>query len=107
MRTVLAIHCVFAAFTTLPALAQQELQTTLSIAQSADPIVVARETQLFINSRLIAHSRHVKLHINSPVKLGVALGPERPWEDKSIGFCARVIEHNGVFKATYQTGISP
>ena len=107
MRTGLAIHCLFVACTTLPAFAQQGLQFALSNAESSNPIVVAGEKQLFIDRRFIAHSRNVKLHMNPPVKLGVVLRPERPWEDKSIGFCARVIEHNGVFKATYQTGISP
>ena len=102
MRKFLAMHCVFVACTTWPALAQQELQTALSNAPSSDPIVVAREKQLFIDRRFIAHSQNVELHMNPPVKLGVVLRPERPWEDKSIGFCASVIEHDGVFKAFYR-----
>jgi hypothetical protein len=42
------------------------------------------------------------LCMNPPVKLGVVLRPERPWEDKSIGFCASVLEDGGVFKLFYR-----
>ena len=83
--------------------AQNEAETALSTnAQSSEPIVVGGEKQLFIDGRFLAHSRNVELQMNSPVKLGVVIRPERPWEDKSIGFCASVIEHEGVFKAFYR-----
>ena len=103
MRTALAIHCVLMACVALPALAQNEAEPVLSTnAQSSEPIVVAGEKQLFIDGRFIAHSQNVELQMNSPVKLGVVIRPDRPWEDKSIGFCASVIEHEGVFKAFYR-----
>ena len=87
---------------TMPVFAQSKSDTALSEAQSPKPIVVAGEKQVFIDGRFIAHSRNVALHMNQPVKLGVVLRPECPWEDKSIGFCASVMEHEGVFKLFYR-----
>jgi hypothetical protein len=86
----------------MPVFAQSKSDTALSDAQSPKPIVVAGEKQVFIDGRFIAHSRNVALHMNQPVKQGVVLRPECPWEDKSIGFCASVMEHEGVFKLFYR-----
>ncbi|MCX7428181.1 MAG: hypothetical protein NTW96_21450 [Planctomycetia bacterium] len=108
MRTALFLQCVLMVCGALPALAQQEAGTAASDAQSSQPvavvpIAVGGEKQLFIDNRFIAaDSRNVELCMNPPVKLGAVLRPERPWEDKSIGFCASVIEHEGVFKLFYR-----
>ena len=107
MRIALFLSCVLMVCGSAPALAEKEAPTAASDASSARPIAVAPisvggEKQLFIDNRFIADSRNVELCMNPPVKLGVVLRPERPWEDKSIGFCASVIEHDGVFKLFYR-----
>jgi hypothetical protein len=74
----------------------------MSSPANSAPIVVGSEKQLFLDGRFIASSRNVDLRMNPPAKLGPVLRPERPWEDKSIGFCASVIEHEGVFRLFYR-----
>ncbi len=102
MRTSVVIYWVLMACGALPAFAQKESGDALPDAKSSPPIVVANEKQLFIDDRFIASCRNVELHMNRPVKLGVVLRPDRPWEDKSIGFCASVMEHGGMFKLFYR-----
>ena len=104
MRTAGSTACVLMVCATMPVFAQSKSDTALSEAQSSQPIVVAGEKQVFIDGRFIAHSRNVALHMNQPVKQGEVLRPECPWENKSIGFCASVIEHEGVFKALLPCG---
>ena len=82
--------------------AQMEASTTMSDTLKATPILVGSAKQLFIDERFIASSRNVALQMNPPAKLGAVLRPERPWESKSIGFCASVIEHDGIFKLFYR-----
>ena len=82
--------------------AQMEANRTMAGNLSSTPIPVAAAKQLFIDGRFIASSRNVELRMNPPAKLGPVLLPERPWEDKSIGFCASVLEHDGVFKLFYR-----
>ena len=74
----------------------------MSATPHSAPLAVAAEKQLFIDGRFIASSRNVELRMNPPTKLSAVLRPERPWEDKSIGFCASVLEHDGVFKLFYR-----
>ena len=70
---------------------------------AAPPLDVGSERQLFIDERFIESSRGTRLRMNPPQKLGAVLKPERPWEDKSIGFCASVLEHEGRFKLFYES----
>jgi len=86
----------------LPAFAQQETGSTPPESKNPQPIVVGGEKQLFIDDRFIASSQNVELRMNQPVKLGEVLRPDRPWEDKDIGFCASVMEHDGMFKLFYR-----
>jgi hypothetical protein len=102
MRTALSIHWILMAWGALAAFAQKETGAAPADAQSSRPISIAGEKQLFIDNRFIARCRNVELCMNSPVKLGEVLRPDRPWEDKSIGFCASVMEHGGVFKLFYR-----
>jgi hypothetical protein len=64
---------------------------------------LANHRQLFIDGRLIESSRGVRVVVNPPAKLGPVLRPERPWEDKSLGFCASVIEDEGTLKLFYES----
>jgi len=87
----------------LTTLAQEQAGTTMSTTTVSDaPIVIGSAKQLFIDGRFVASSRNVDLRMNPPTKLGPVLRPERPWEDKSIGFCASVLEHDGAFKLFYR-----
>jgi len=102
MRTVLTLVCAYTVCRAITALAQDPAGTALPSDRSPRPITVGGEKQVFIDDRFIATSRNVELRMNPPLKLGVVLRPERPWEDKSIGFCASVIEHGGVFRLFYR-----
>lgn len=102
MRTLPSLPLPLLACGAVPALAEKEPAASLSAVRSSGPITVGKEKQLFIDDRFIASSRNVELCMNPPVKLGVVLRPDRPWEDKSIGFCASVMEHGGVFKLFYR-----
>jgi hypothetical protein len=86
----------------LSVLAQKEASTTMSSTADSAPFAVGSAKQLFIDGRFVASSRSVQLRMNLPAKLEPVLRPERPWEDKSIGFCASVIEHEGTFKLFYR-----
>lgn len=68
---------------------------------SAEPIDVADRKQLFIDERFIEASKEIALHMNPPQKLGPVLIPEMLWE-LNFGFCASVIEHEGLFKLFYR-----
>jgi len=69
----------------------------------AAPLAVGNQKQLLFDDRFIEASRGVALHMNPPQKLGAVLRPEKPWEDKSFGFCASVLEDGGTFKLFYET----
>jgi hypothetical protein len=84
------------------AIAPNEARTAPPEAVGVKPIFVGGQKQLFIDHQFIACSQNVALCMNPPAKVGVVLRPDRPWENKSIGFCASVLEHNGVFKLFYR-----
>ena len=67
----------------------------------ATPIDVGGHKQLFIDERFVEASRGIELNINPPTKLGPILTPHEPWE-MNFGFCASVIEHEGVYKLFYR-----
>jgi len=99
IRTILFMLIVCRA---IPILAQKKKDTTSPDVQRPQPIAIAGEKQLFIDHRFLARCRNVDLCVNQPGKLGVVLRPDCPWEDKSIGFCASVLEDGGVFKLFYR-----
>ena len=102
MRVSLSILSILLICGAPAARAQREGNTPMSDTSKSTPILVGSAKQLFIDARFIARSREVTLRMNPPAKLGAVLRPERPWEDKSIGFCASVIEHDGSFKLFYR-----
>ena len=54
-----------------------------------NPRDVSNQKQLFIDDRFIAESDHVKLTISPPVKTGIVLDTDKPWD-------------KGVYRAYYQ-----
>ena len=95
IRFTLIVLCATAA-------AAQKAEAAAPDVQAPSPISVGSHKQLFIDQRFTARATNVELRMHPPAKLGVVLRPERPWEDKSIGFCASVIEDGGVFKLFYR-----
>lgn len=69
----------------------------------AAAIPVGSSKQLLFDDRFIEASKGTALRMNPPQKVGPVLIPENPWEDKSLGFCASVLEHEGIFKLFYET----
>ena len=69
----------------------------------AAAIPVGSSKQLLFDDRFIEASKGTALRMNPPQKVGPVLIPENPWEDKSLGFCASVLEHKGIFKLFYET----
>jgi hypothetical protein len=76
---------------------------TLAVNPAAPILNVGNQRQLFIDRRFMEASRGISLSMNPPQKLGVVLRPEHPWEDKSLGFCASVLEYEGELRLYYET----
>ncbi|MCX7598205.1 MAG: hypothetical protein N2512_04985, partial [Armatimonadetes bacterium] len=65
------------------------------------PINVGDRKQLFIDNRFIAESENVELCMNPPVKRGIVLRGERPWEEGWI-YCSTVLDDGtGEYKLYY------
>lgn len=64
------------------------------------PIDCGDRKQLFIDRGLFADSRDIALRMNPPVKRGIALLAERPWE-KEIGFCVSIVDDGEEAKMWY------
>ncbi len=64
-------------------------------------IDVGDRSQLFIDSRFIAESTNITLRMNSPVKMGPVILPDKPWESGEIGFCVSVVQYEGEYKLWY------
>lgn len=67
----------------------------------AQALDVGDRKQLFIDDRFIESSRDVTLTMNQPTKVGPVILPDRPWENRRVGFCDSVIEHEGTFMLFY------
>lgn len=63
-------------------------------------IDVGGEKQLFIDRKFIAYERNITLTVNPPVKAGVALERNKPWESGGITG-GMVIQHEGVVRYYY------
>ena len=57
--------------------------------------------QLFIDNRFFAEQQGIKLTVNPPVKAGMVLKPEMPWEIVRLGCYAVGLEDAGVYKLWY------
>lgn len=64
---------------------------------------IGTQKQLFIDNSLLAKSQNVALKMNPPVKKGVVLLPDRPWDSGYMGFCVSVAEDAGLCKMWYLT----
>ena len=65
------------------------------------PIKVGCWRQVFIDYYLVEYSHDVVLRVNPPVKRGVVLKAERPWESHRVGAYGTVLEDGGVYKMWY------
>jgi len=70
---------------------------------AAAALPVGSSRQLLFDDRFIEAARGIALQMNPPQKLGAVLLPQKPWEDKSFGFCASVLQHEGLIKLFYET----
>ncbi|PYV14587.1 MAG: hypothetical protein DMG07_11640 [Acidobacteria bacterium] len=70
---------------------------------TAEPYRAGSAKQLFVDDRLIAESRGIRLALNPPVKMPErCLWAERPWEDFYAGGWNTVLEDGGVYKLWYE-----
>ena len=67
----------------------------------APVLTVDDRKQLFIDDRFIESLRDIALTMNEPAKIGPVVLPDRPWEDRRVGFCDSVVEHEGRFMLFY------
>jgi hypothetical protein len=73
-----------------------------TLALSQDNVVsVGSRKQLFIDKRFIRSDVGVGLRMNPPIKQGVALTGDRPWEQGWVTGSGYVAEDNGLFKMWY------
>jgi hypothetical protein len=75
----------------------------LCVDPSAPVLDIGGHKQLFIDERFMEAARGITLRMKPPAKLGVVLRPDRPWEDKSLGFCASVLEYEGQLRLYYES----
>ncbi len=57
--------------------------------------------QLFIDERFFAEQKGIELTVNPPVKAGLVLSPEMPWEKRVLGLYTTVLEDNGIYRMWY------
>ena len=62
---------------------------------------VGNRKQLFIDDRLFSQKNGISLVTNPPVKAEIAILPEKPWENRSLGLYATIIEDEGIYKLWY------
>ena len=70
----------------------------------AENITIGSDKQLFIDFSLIEKQSGVKLVLNPPVKKGVVISPDKPWENIGLGAYGEVMEDNGIYRMWYETG---
>ena len=79
------------------------LREQLATAQTS-AIDVGDRAQLFIDTRFMAASENITLHMNPPEKKGPVVVQDKPWESGEIGFCVSVIQYEGEYKMWYLAG---
>ena len=65
-----------------------------------EPIEINTEPQFFLDNRFIAESDGITLEVNPARKAGVALSPEKPWEEYRIQ-PQSILEDRGIYKMWY------
>jgi hypothetical protein len=73
----------------------------IEVSSLTQPIDVGDRKQLFIDGRFIAESENVKLHVNPPVKRGIVLRGDKPWDEGWIGYCSVLDDGSGEYKLYY------
>ena len=77
---------------------------TSAVIAAGNPAVidVGDRKQLFIDKKFIAKARRIKLTVNPPVKSGVAIDSDKPWDKGSLGYASIIKDEKGVYRAYYQ-----
>ncbi len=70
-------------------------------ANARKPIPVGDRKQLFIDRRFIARSENVRIVMNPPVKVGVVLECDRPWEDFRLTSYFTVVQDGDLCRMYY------
>ena len=67
---------------------------------AAEPISVGSQSQLFVDTHLIADATGIELTVNRPKKMGRVFAPQKPWEEYRI-FVESVLRHGDVYRMYY------
>ena len=70
-------------------------------AQEDSAVNVGSEKQLFFDGKFIAESKGVRIVMNLPVKAGVVLSPDRPWEDFRLTSYFTVVQDGELCRMYY------
>ena len=68
-----------------------------------EPVNVGSDKQLFIDFSLVDKHENVELVMNPPVKRGVVLEGDKPWENAGLGSYGEVIDEDGLYRMWYET----
>ncbi|HEB32362.1 MAG TPA: hypothetical protein ENI15_16065, partial [Spirochaetes bacterium] len=71
-------------------------------AASEDAVSIGSGKQLFIDFSLVESHTNVKLIMNPPVKRGVVMKADKPWENVRIGSYGEVIDVDGLYRMWYE-----
>ncbi len=77
------------------------LLATAEVTVLAPVLDVGDRKQLFLDDRFIAESEGVDLRANPPVKRGIVLQGEAPWDEGWIGYCDALDDGTGEYKLYY------
>ncbi|HDY87407.1 MAG TPA: hypothetical protein ENH82_04735 [bacterium] len=70
---------------------------------NSEPVNVESNKQLFIDFFLIDSYTNVELVMNPPVKRGVVIEGEHPWESIGVGSYGEVIDDGGLYRMWYES----
>ena len=87
--------------TTLPPFCTVSALLSSSVLPAA-AIDVGSQKQLFIDDKFIGNCNNVTLTVNPPVKNGVAIDTDMPWDEASISYTSLLKDKSGSYRAYYR-----
>ena len=72
-------------------------------ADNNNPVAIGSDRQLFIDFLLADSRRNIQLVMNPPVKRGIVLPVDKPWENYRIGSYGEIFEDNGIYRMWYES----
>ena len=72
-------------------------------AQNEKPVNIGKNKQLFIDFSLIDSHSNITLVMNPPIKRGITLPADKPWENYRIGSYGEVFEDEGLYRMWYES----